>query len=301
MMLEPFLQLWDREGIVLWPRKAMGLFSHGQVLVKSREEFEEVIEESGGLDCFMQSHTEWDRSNGILYIIFIDIDFPGDLDRAKKVKDRVQLHISREYEVKPYIQFSGLKGYHILVPVKVTKLPPAKYPEFLKFCQLKLSLGYCDRQLLGDIVRLVRIAGTFNSKAVERGMDGQVQMVQEWDGRELDLSLLWELFKLQKLSEKRRKKTGVLKFAAKQGAKIRPSVQALVERCTRGQSLSHKERLIILFEMINAGYSDQQIHEVFKNQPDYSEKTTQYFIDHARRRGYRPFTTQKVLEVLNSG
>jgi hypothetical protein len=296
--LDRFLSLWDREGITVWPRKAMGLFTYGQRLVKSKKELEDLVEESGGLDCFMQTHTADDRTAGIMYLIFIDIDCPGNLRRAEKIKDRVSLHIAKEYGLKPCVHFSGFKGYHILTPVKVAKLPPAKYPEFLKFCQLKLSLGYCDRQLLGDVVRLARIPGTYNSKAVEKGLEGQVHIIQEWNGKELDPGILWEEFKLHKLEEKLKGKTKTSITYAPEAGKIRPPVQALVETARQGANLSHDERLIILFEMIANGYTDSQIHEVFRFQPDYSERITQRFIDHARRRGYRPFKLQKILEAL---
>jgi ppGpp synthetase/RelA/SpoT-type nucleotidyltranferase len=296
-LLDHFLSLWDRESIIVFPRKAMGLFSHGQVIIKSRTELEELIEESGELDCFIQTHTVEDRGQGIFYLIFIDIDAPGDLARAGKIRCRVNTYIKREYELRPYIQFSGYKGYHILVPVKVTKLPPAKFSDFLKFCQMKLSLGYCDRQLLGDVVRLVRIPGTYNSKAVEKGLDGRVQIIQEWDGRELDPGLLWEQFKLHKLSEslgEKKRPTPSHTF----NYRIRPIIQELIDKARQGYNLEHSERFAILLEMINNGYTDEQIHEVFKTIPDYNEKKTQYFIDHARKNGYRPYSMKKLLEVV---
>jgi hypothetical protein len=297
-LLDHFLPLWDRESIVVFPRKAMGLFSHGQQIVKSREELEELIEESGGLDCFLQTHTAEDRGQGIFYLIFVDIDAPGDLARAGKIMGRVNSRIRKEYELRPYIQFSGYKGYHILVPVKVTKLPPTKFQEFLKFCQLKLSLGYCDRQLLGDVVRLVRIPGTFNSKAVEKGLDGQVQIVQGWSGKELDPGLLWEQFKLYKLAESLNEKKKPTPSHTFKGSGTRPIIQELIDKAKEGCNLEHCERFAILLEMINKGYTDEQIHEVFKAMPDYNEKKTQYFIDYARRKGYKPYSTKKLLEVV---
>jgi hypothetical protein len=293
--LDTFLQLWDREGIAVWPRKAMGLSTQGQILVKSRSELEALIEESCGVDCFLQTHTELDRASGVIYIIFIDIDSPQNLRRADKIKERILTHLNKEYEIKPYVHFSGFKGYHILIPVKVATVPPPTYPDFLKFCQLKLSLNLCDHQILGDVIRLVRIPGTYNSKAICKGLEGYVRIIQEWDGRELDPTVLWETFKLRRISVKKRaiKPAG----GAKRGG-IRPIVKELIEKCRKGQTLSHRERLIILFEMIAAGYTDQEIHSLFRNQPDYNEKKTQYFIEHARKRGYKPFTVQKILEAV---
>jgi hypothetical protein len=296
MELDSFLQLWDRRGTVLWPRKAMGLSTRGQILVENRDELEALIAESCGIDCFLQTHTELDRANGVFYIIFIDIDSPQNLRRADKIRERVLTHLGREYEVKPYVHFSGFKGYHILIPVKVASVPPPTYSEFLKFCQRELSLNLCDHNIFGDVVRLVRIPRTYNSKAICKGLDGYVRIIQEWDGRELDSTRLWEMFKLHKMS---RKKTAKPIREVRYGG-IRPIVRELIEECREGRDLTHRERLIILLEMLKAGCSDQEIHDVFRNQPDYDEKKTQYFIEHARKKRYKPFTREKILEVVGS-
>ena len=162
----------------------------------------------------------------------------------------------------------------------------------------RVSKGYCDPQLLGDVVRLVRLPHTFNSKAVRAGMNGLVTPIQEWDGRELDPGLLWEEFKLVRLEEclhRRKQKTAKPVAGPKE---IRPQVSVLIERAGQGINLTHQQRLAILFELIAKGYSDDQILEVFSVLPDRNKRKTRYYIEHARRMGYKPFTSQHLKEVL---
>jgi hypothetical protein len=70
-------------------------------------------------------------------------------------------------------------------------------------------------------------------------LDGLVHIVQEWDERELDPSILWEEFKLHKLDEKLSEKAKVAKafHMTKASGKIKPPV--------------HKEVVEPLVEHIN--------------------------------------------------
>ena len=77
--LEPFLRLFDHPGITLFPRKSMGLASRGQVVVNNLEELYQLIEASDWVDCFMQTHTVEDKTKGLLYLVFLDLDVsPND-------------------------------------------------------------------------------------------------------------------------------------------------------------------------------------------------------------------------------
>jgi hypothetical protein len=77
--------------------------------------------------------------------------------------------------------------------------------------------------------------------------------------------------------------------------RVRPPVLALIEQGPAGKG-HHHENLVILFELINAGYSDAEIHAVFQRifGAQYDAGTTQYNIDYARRRGYRPFRLENI-------
>ena len=298
--LEPFLKLFDHPGITLFPRKAMGLASKGQIVVNNLQDLYELVEASDRIDCFMQTHTVEDKAKGLLYLVFIDIDCPGDLKRAKEVFRRVLHYLRVKYDISPYSQFSGAKGYHVLIPLEpITVNPPSLASDFLKFLQLKLSMGYCDPQLLGDIVRLVRLPNTYNTKAIKNDQDGLVKVIQEWDGKRLNTGLLWEEFTLKKLDEElsRKEKKQRVKTAAKING-IRPQIFALIEKAKQGINLTHQQRLAVLFELIANGWEDDQILEVFEAQPDFDLNKTRYMIEHARRMGYKPFKTERLQEVF---
>jgi len=297
--LEPFLKLFDHPSITLFPRKAMGLASRGQKVVNNLEELYELVEASDRIDCFMQTHTVEDKAKGLLYLVFIDIDCPGDLKRAREVFRRVLHCLRAKYDISPYSQFSGAKGYHVLIPLEpIAVNPPSLASDFLRFLQLKLSMGYCDPQLLGDVVRLCRLPNTYNSKAIKSDQDGLVKVIQEWDGRRLDTSLLWEEFTLKKLDEELSKeKKPRVKTAAKING-IRPQIFALIEKAKQGINLTHQQRLAVLFELIANGWEDDQILEVFEAQPDFDLNKTRYMIEHARRMGYKPFKTERLQEVF---
>ena len=274
--------------------------TRGQVLVNSKEELLKLVEEANAIDCFLASHRTEDKARGLLYIVFIDIDLENDLNKAKRITNRILHYLKIKYEIKrPYVQFSGSKGYHIIIPIEPILVPSNLASDFLKFMQLRLSMGYCDPRLLGDIVRLIRIPNTYNSKALARGEDGLVRIIQEWDGIRFDVGILKEEYELKKLEEepeKEKSKKHLIKMP-----EVRPQVKALIERARQGENLTHRQRLAILLELINNGYSDEEILDIFKNLPDFNEKITRYMINHARKRCYKPFRTENLIKILNEG
>lgn len=297
-MVLDWLRLLNCPDFGLFPRKMMTAQTKGQIAVSSEDEVEELLASADGLDCLIQTHSDGDKQDGVLRLVFIDLDFPGDLTRARTVLRRVLAHIKAEHGAQPFAQFSGCKGYHVVVPIHpIQTKPHAK--DFLKFMQLKLSLGYCDPAILGDIVRLWRIPGTYNSRGILRGTGGEVVAVQEWDGQKLDTSLLWEEYRLFKLGEQmnaRRKAR-----AAKPGLRIegmRPPIHALIQRAREGVNLTHRQRQAILNEMVAAGKGDGEIMGVFSHLPDFDESKTRYYIEYARKTGQKPFTSQHLREEL---
>lgn len=274
-----------------FPRNCMTSASRGQVVVFSKEQLLARLEEANYTDCFLATHTPQDKRKGILRTIFIDLDFPGDLARAERVFKRVYSFIEKEYEARPYCQFSGSKGYHIIIPIEPVQVANGAR-DFLKFMQIRLSKGYCDPQILGDIVRLFRMPNTVNSKS------GKLcERVKEWDGNRLDVSLLWEEFRAEELdkilnAEKRFKALKLKPQARKPG--IRPQIALLMQRIEEGQNLTHMQRLAVVTELIANGWTDGQIIALFSKLPDFNEARTRYYVEHARLRGYKPFTRAKL-------
>jgi len=297
--LGPFLRLFDHPMIGMFPRKAMGLASRGQIVVNSLQDLYELVEASDRIDCFMQTHTAEDKAKGLLYLVFIDLDFPGDLKRAKEVFRRVLHYLRVKHDISPYAQFSGSKGYHVLIPLEpITVNPPSLASDFLRFLQLKLSLGYCDPQLLGDVVRLCRLPNTYNSKAIKNDQDGLVRIVQEWDGKRLDTSLLWEEFRLKKLDEElsRKEKKPRVKTASFERRDPRPCIAEALQRPLK-EGDGHLMRLAVAAEYLNLGWSPPEIAQLFQNQSDYSYEKSLYFVEDAQKRGYKPFKCKTIQQL----
>lgn len=302
MDLDYFLSLWNHTSIILFPRKAMGLATKGQVIVNDREDLEELIEHSCYIDCFIQTHRNEDKAKGFLYLIFIDLDFP-ELSRAKKVLRRILHFLRIRYDSHPHVQYSGNRGYHILIPIEPIIInPPTMAGPFLKYLQLKLSLGYCDPQILGDVVRLCRIPNTWNSKGIKQDKDALVKVIQKWDGKRLNVEEEWEEFKLKMFKEKLNEiKLIKKKLNNKKLNKLRPEVLELIKKAKQGVNLTHQQRLAILFELIANNWTDEQILEVFSSLPDFNYSKTKYMIEHARKVGYKPFSLKRLREVLING
>ena len=282
-----------------FPRNCMTSASKGQAPVYSKEHLLAKLEEAGYVDCFLATHTSQDKQKGILRVVFIDLDFPGDLARAQKVVERVYSHIERAYGIRPYCQFSGSKGYHIIIPIKAVEAGAQAKP-FLKYLQIRLSRGYCDPQILGDIVRLFRIPNTINSKS------GRLcEKTKEWDGNVLDVSLLWEEFKMEEidrlLKERNKPKSWLCQGQARKRGGIRPQILELMRRMEEGQNLTHRQRFAVLTELIAEGWDDQQILNLYSKLPDFKEGKTRAIINHARRVGYSPFKNATLEETIRLG
>jgi DNA primase large subunit len=79
---------------------------------------------------------------------------------------------------------------------------------------------------------------------------------------------------------------------------MRKPVLELIERAKKGIHLTHHQRLAIAFEMITNGYSDDEIVEIFRNQDDFDENKTRGQLKQIREKGYRPYTTENLLQIL---
>jgi hypothetical protein len=176
---------------------------HGRFTVSSKEELIGCLESSLLHNCLLCTHSEVEQRRGIISTVFIDLDLESDLDLAKKYALKSARLIKRLLDVKPLVQFSGFKGFHILLPCEPRDLPggAGEAKEYLRWLQERLSYGLCDKQILGDLNRLFRIPWTLNSKIVEDGVvSRRVEVIQDWCGNRADLTLLYGDFKISKVS-----------------------------------------------------------------------------------------------------
>jgi hypothetical protein len=142
----------------------------------------------------------------------------------------------------------------------------------------------------------VRVPFTINTKALETSGKGYVRILQTWNGRYADLKKLLDIFKLKKSLEKSMASEKPSSFVYKK--QIRKEVLELINKAKEGVYLNHEQRLAIALELINNGYGDNDIIDIFRKQKDFDEQKTRYFIEHARKKGYKPFSHEKLKEIL---
>jgi hypothetical protein len=289
-----------------FPREIMTVRTGGQVAVRSREELIYELERAQYTDCFIRTHTHEEAKKGILYLLFIDIDMEGRLEEAKKAAMETAAKMEEVFGAKVHIQFSGNKGYHVLLPLgtedgRIYQLQSqVEAKATLAALQDFFSGGKVDRQIRGDLVRLFRIPGTVNSKGLDNEYKGRVVTVQRWDGRRADLEKAMAIIRqrVPSVQEGRDADAGRKAPAGGRYAVLGEGILQLMAYGAEFGWLSHDARLMVLFAMINAGWEDEEILSFFRKMRDYEEEKTRYFIQHARRTGYLPYSQAKVAEAV---
>jgi hypothetical protein len=243
--------------------------------------------------------------------LFFDFDSLENLDRAWQDTLKLSSTLIQFYGVRPLIVFSGNKGYHVYAFMKEpVQFEPAHietakhvYAEMQKLLLKGLNLETLDQGTIGDIKRLARIPFSVNEKSGK--MCTPVNLLRQpyvpgglLGFQVFGLDTCFVKKACENIKERSTLKLQSKPLPLKQGNRIHPKVQELIDKAKQGLNLEHLERVIILAEMVGKGYTDEQIHEVFKGIPDYNEKKTQYFIDYARRKGYKPYSMKKLLEVV---
>lgn len=293
---------------IRWPRKIMcginASATRGQIVVDSDDLFLKFIKRANLIDCFIQSNSDLNRDSGVLCMLFIDIDNIDSLDSARKQTFIISERVESIFHIKPHVQFSGFKGYHVLIPFTPYPLPGGLYElkVYLRYMQNYLSDGMCDCQILGDSVRLFRVPETYNSKGIIKTGDGYVKVIQEWDGRKADGKTLYEKFKSYESDTLNEKITHPIKSRVETPRQLltgmRCGISTLIGIAEGGGRLEHRERLAVACELINIGWSDEDIISIFSKQDDYDYYKTSYFINHARRSGYKPFSQNHIDELM---
>ncbi len=275
-----------------FPRDVLTIESRGRISAYDEKHLYNILRDGHLTKAYINIHGEYEFKNNYVSLVFYDIDFPGHLGRARITAFKIAERIYKLYHVKPYIQFSGAKGYHVLIPIYPVKCESRmEAKEFLRYLQGELAgryIKYVDNHVLGDVNRMFRIPYSIHEKT-----GNIVEPLQKWNRIRLYVDDLYYRFKLDTIAEKHTIKKNIRIHG------VRPEVKILIEKAKAGVHLEHLERLAILFELINNGYGDGDILKVFEKQDDYNPKLTLYMIRHARSRGYRPFRRERLHEILN--
>ena len=61
----------------------------------------------------------------------------------------------------------------------------------------------------------------------------------------------------------------------------------LIAKLRKGENLTHQARFALTSFLLNAGWSKEQILDLFRSSPDFNEKIASYQISHIEKRGYK--------------
>ena len=79
---------------------------------------------------------------------------------------------------------------------------------------------------------------------------------------------------------------------------LRPCIEKFINDLKPGGYWNHSQRLAILFELINQGYTDDEILSIFSNLEDFDRNKTLYQIKFARKKGYKKYLCIKLAKIL---
>jgi len=237
--------------------------------------------------------------------LFFDFDCKGCVDKAWKEAHEFASSLIRHYCVKPFVAFSGHKGYHVYVFLKRVVQFPTWRNEFIKevygTLQRKLLKGHkfetLDEAVVGDVKRLARIPYTTHEETGELcqplNLDRKpitIHALEEYRDQGLDHRLVElackEVMDRREWREKRAEWRR--RFRVGKTGKVRPCIEAALNAPLHGGE-GHLMRLAVATEYLNRGFSVSEVVTLFSSQVDFNEFKTRYYVEDAKRKGYKPF------------
>jgi len=239
--------------------------------------------------------------------LYFDFDCEPDPGLAWKDASTFVEALKKYYGVEPLIVFSGRKGYHVHlfleknVSIEGVNIEFAKqvYEELQQRLLKGLKLSTLDPQPIGDIKRLARVPFSTHEKTsslcVPVDQNKKPFVPESLDTyRTLNPELLSPIIK----DLKTREKTASLKPCNKTkfSKDIRPCIKAALEKPLEGEG-GHQMRLAIACEFLNKGYGVDEVVQLFQSQPDFKPERSHYYVEDAKKRGYKPFKCKTIREL----
>ncbi|MEM0053273.1 MAG: hypothetical protein QXL89_03740 [Nitrososphaeria archaeon] len=241
--------------------------------------------------------------------LFFDFDCKENLNHAWEDATKFIQALKEYYNAVALPMFSGRKGYHVYV---FFKQPIYFEPQNLDFAKevykllqealvKGLSLPTLDRQVLGDIKRLARAPFSRHEESgrhcLPMARDRMPTVPEDLDSfRTLDPKLIAvavkqvrELLAIRLANNDFRPDSGIK-------CNIRPCIMAALEKALEGAN-GHLMRLAITREYLSAGYSVDEIVQLFRRQPDFNERKTHYYVEYAANHSTRPFKCETIKQL----
>jgi len=245
--------------------------------------------------------------------IFFDFDSKEGTSKAWKEAVTFAENLIKYYGVLPFITFSGGKGYHVYVFLKNTVAFPTHRAELVKRIyerlQHKLLKGLkfetLDQSVIGGIKRLARIPYSIHEKTGKPchpiSLSHQFinpKNLEVYRVYGLDTSMIQDICRELKLEEAfqevltcEKKDSNIYKTG-----KVRPCIQEALKRHLEDKE-GHLMRLAIAVEFLNKGYSVNRVVDLFRAQGDFDPSRTRYYVEDAKRKGYKPFRCSTIKKL----
>jgi len=252
-----------------------------QIPVKSREDVISLIEKYNGLEnCGISISTFIDN---IPFLLFIPFDFDSKNDLHKAWLDAKKLfNFLSESKYKVSLVFSGNKGFHVILKTQPLIYTRTQLRDFQLFLKKYLKLKTFDMQIAGDIRRIIRIPGTYNSNGV------LCRVIAESDGNLVNLNDFTTELQRQYYNNEYQGQVDIIHEY--------PCVERLIkdrEFWYRNHPRHSFEptwilRFAYVIELISKGLNDKEIVDKIEELrwDDFNRRKTEYFVRHIRRKQY---------------
>jgi len=253
-----------------------------QVRVYSKKEVLKLISEHAGLDnCGLSISTFID---GMPFLLFVPFDFDSledNLENAYNEANRVY-DFFKSSGFQTSLNFSGNRGFHVLVKTKPDIYSSRQLRKFHDIIARLLRLKFVDRQLFGDIRRLIRIPGTLHPKTGLLAFT-----IKSCKGQPLDLHKFIT--------------NGLPDAEVRVNSKIKvrhpyPCVEEIIRNDPEPPQLI---RFTYVIHRLSEGYTTKEILEEIRSfgWVDFNERITLYQIKHIANGGYYPLSCESIKQL----
>lgn len=246
----------------------------------------------------------YDSSGKIACIerLFFDFDNKEMLRLAWEDCYRFACNLWRFYRIKPFLVYSGKKGYHAYLFLRYPvgyELEDNHKKELYRELQ-SLLLGSekystFDTAVYGDHKRIARVPFTKHQdtknivKPVDLNQFEALPLPGFTQGlRHYGVSLNLVSHAAKNYNENIISRLTNRKTSRHYSGALRPCMEGLL-RAKSIHDPEHKLKICLVAELASEGRTRDQIVDVFRGMDGFSESKTSEQVDHALRAGYRPF------------
>lgn len=300
LFLEDFSSEWFGEG----PRS---LGTPEQRLIYDHDELSPWFEQSGRPVFLSVNPYTLEGRVRCIERLFFDFDDKARLSRAWEDASRFSMNLKRFYDIESLLVYSGKKGYHVYVYLQEPtghNLPEDRLKELYRRLQ-EMLLGRSDyptfdRQVFGDVKRIARVPYSLHQDTKQRAtpvnrdhaevllLPGFTSGLRRFGVSPQFVELALRIRQPPKRAQTEKRKSGP--------GQLRPCMRTLLE-ARSVHDPEHKLKVCLVAELSAEGKTRDQIIDVFRGMEGFSESKTVEQVDHALRRGYRPFRCKTIKDL----